>query len=162
MSEELLKNWEKKSAERSKSYKSYLKRANKNQVLSQLPDLHQEAFSKVDCLACANCCKNYSPRFKTPDIKRISKLLGMKESAFIETYLKLDEEGDFVVKSSPCPFLGTDNYCSIYEDRPSDCKRFPYTDEDVFIKRAALTLKNTSFCPAAYYVMEKLTSLGDT
>ncbi|MEY2649039.1 MAG: hypothetical protein RL282_1752 [Bacteroidota bacterium] len=157
MSEDLLKNWEKKAAERTKSYKSFLQKANKNKVLELLPTLHEEAFERIDCLACANCCKNYSPRFKTPDIRRISKLLGMKESVFIETYLTLDEEGDYVVKSSPCPFLGTDNACSIYEDRPSDCRRFPYTDEDVFIKRPALTLKNTSFCPAAYFVMEKLT-----
>ena len=126
-------------------------------VLRKTTNGDWEAFEQIDCLACANCCKNYSPRFKTPDIKRISKLLGMKESIFIETYLTLDEEGDYVVKSSPCPFLGTDNACSIYEDRPSDCRRFPYTDEDVFIKRPALTLKNTSFCPAAYFVMEKLT-----
>lgn len=156
MSEDLLKNWEKKAEERSKAYKSFLKKANKNKVLEALPALHDEAFEKVDCLACANCCKNYSPRFKTPDIKRISKMLGLKESVFIDTYLKLDEEGDYVVKSSPCPFLGADNFCSIYEDRPSDCSRFPYIDEDVFIKRPALTLKNTSFCPAAYYVIEKL------
>jgi Fe-S-cluster containining protein len=157
MSEDLLKNWEKKSAERAKTYKSFLSKAKKNKVLEQLPALHEEAFEKVDCLACANCCKNYSPRFKTPDIKRISRILGLKESVFINTYLKLDEEGDYVVKSSPCPFLGADNYCSIYSDRPSDCSRFPYTDEDVFIKRPALTLKNTSFCPAAYFVIEKLT-----
>jgi len=157
MSEDLLKNWEKKSAERAKTYKSFLSKAKKNKVLEQLPALHEEAFEKVDCLACANCCKNYSPRFKTPDIKRISRILGLKESVFIDTYLKLDEEGDYVVKSSPCPFLGADNYCSIYSDRPSDCSRFPYTDEDVFIKRPALTLKNTSFCPAAYFVIEKLT-----
>ena len=105
----------------------------------------KKPFEKIDCLKCANCCKNYSPRFKTPDIKRISKLLKMKESVFIETYLKLDEEGDYVVKSKPCPFLGADNYCSIYEDRPSDCRRFPYTDEDVIVKRQKLTLKNSSF-----------------
>ena len=157
MSEDLLKNWEKKAADSAKSYKSFLQRANKNKVFELLPELHDEAFERIDCLACANCCKNYSPRFKTPDIRRISKLLGMKESVFIDTYLKLDEEGDFVVKSSPCPFLGTENACNIYEDRPSDCRRFPYTDEDVFVKRPALTLKNTSFCPAAYFVMEKLT-----
>lgn len=96
------------------------------------------------------------PRFKTPDIKRISKVLSLKESVFIERYLRIDEEGDYVLKSKPCPFLGTDNYCSIYNDRPSDCRRFPYTDEDVFVKRPQLTLKNTSFCPAAYYVVEKL------
>ena len=124
-----------------------------------LPELHEEAFSKVNCLECANCCKNYSPRFKTPDIKRISKHLGMKEGVFIETYLRLDEDGDYVVKSSPCSFLGSDNYCSIYEVRPSDCARYPYTNEDVLIKRQQLTLKNSTVCPAVYYVLERLSSL---
>jgi uncharacterized protein len=160
MSSDLLKNWEKKSAERQKLYKQFLHRADKNRVLSQLPDFHEEAFSKIDCLQCANCCKNYSPRFKTTDVKRISKHLRMKESVFIETYLKVDEDGDFVAKTKPCPFLGADNYCSIYDERPSDCRRFPYTDEDVIIKRQALTLKNSTFCPITYYVLEKLMQSG--
>jgi hypothetical protein len=64
-----LRNWEKKSGERQKLYKQYLHRADKNKVLGQLQQFHDEAFSKVDCLQCANCCKNYSPRFKTTDIK---------------------------------------------------------------------------------------------
>jgi Fe-S-cluster containining protein len=149
-------SWQKKSAEHQKQYNSLLKRADKNKVLKKLPDLHEEAFSKVDCLQCAACCKNYSPRFKTPDIKRISKHLKMKESVFIDTYLRLDEEGDYVVKQTPCPFLGADNYCSIYEERPSDCERFPYTNEDVMLKRPHLTLKNSTFCPAVYYVLERL------
>lgn len=148
--------WEKLSADHQKQYKQFLQRADKNQVLKVLPDLHEEAFEKIDCLTCANCCKNYSPRFKTPDIKRISKILRLKESVFIDTYLDLDTDGDYVTKTKPCPFLGTDNYCSIYEDRPSDCKRFPYTDEDVLIKRPAITLKNSSFCPAVHYVLERL------
>jgi Fe-S-cluster containining protein len=156
MNKDLLSNWEKRSAERQKVYKSYLQKANKNEALKQLPPLHEEAFSKIDCLQCANCCKNYSPRFKTPDIKRISKHLKMRESEFIETYLKVDEDGDFVVRSTPCPFLGSDNFCNIYDQRPSDCQRFPYTDEDVFIKRQQLTLKNSTFCPITYYVLEKL------
>ena len=156
MNDPILKNWEKKRKERSKLYKQFLLKPDKNKVLKQLPDLHEEAFSKIDCLACAACCKNYSPRFKTPDIKRISKTLGLKEGVFIETYLNLDEDGDYVVNSKPCPFLVNDSYCSIYEDRPSDCHRFPYTDEDVLIKRPALTQKNAEFCPAVYFVLEKL------
>jgi len=80
----------------------------------------------------------------------------MKESVFIDTYLHLDNDGDYVVKSSPCPFLGADNYCSIYEERPSDCHRFPYTDEDVLLKRQNITLKNSEFCPIVYYVLENL------
>ena len=151
-----LENWEKKSRDRQKIYKQYLHRADKNKVLGQLQQLHEEAFSKVDCLQCANCCKNYSPRFKTTDIKRIARHLKMKESVFIESFLKVDEDGDFVANTKPCPFLGDDNYCSIYDQRPSDCRRFPYTDEDVIVKRQSLTLKNSTFCPITYYVLERL------
>ena len=154
--EDILINWEKKSAEHQKNYQQYLKKANKNKVLKVLPDLHEAAFEKVNCLECANCCKNYSPRFKMRDIKRISKVMGMKETAFIDQYLQMDNEGDYVVKSTPCPFLGSDNFCSIYDHRPSDCARFPYTDEDVLLKRPQITLKNSSFCPAVYYVLENL------
>jgi uncharacterized protein len=157
MSAGILHNWEKKSREKQKQFKNFLDRANRNQVLKQLPDLHEEAFEKINCLDCAACCKNYSPRFKTPDIKRISRYVGLKESVFIETYLRVDEDGDYVTKSSPCPFLGGDNKCSIYDSRPSDCARFPYTDEDVIINRKTLTLKNSSFCPATFYVLERLT-----
>ena len=156
MAQDSLHNWQKKSGEKQKQFRQFLQRADKNKVLKHLPQLHDEAFEKVDCLTCAACCKNYSPRFKTPDVKRISKHLRMKESDFIETYLKVDEDGDFVVKASPCPFLGSDNFCSIYEVRPSDCARFPYTDEDVIIKRQQLTLKNSSFCPITYYVLDGL------
>ena len=154
---DILNNWEKKSAERQKTYKKLLQTLDKNRVLKQLPALHDEAFSKIDCLDCANCCKNYSPRFKPPDIKRIAKHLKMRESDFIGKYLRRDEEGDFVVTTKPCPFLGQDNYCAIYDVRPSDCHRFPYTDEDVLLKKQSITLKNSTFCPAVFYVLEKLT-----
>jgi Fe-S-cluster containining protein len=151
-----LENWEMKSKANTKKYQQLLKTIPQAAAIKALPDLHEEAFEKVDCLSCAACCKNYSPRFKTPDIKRISKHLRMRESTFIDTYLNLDNEGDYVVKKTPCPFLGADNYCSIYEVRPSDCARFPYTDEDVLLKRKNITLKNVTFCPAVYYVLEKL------
>jgi hypothetical protein len=156
MNDKLLNNWHKKSIDNQKKYRQFLNRAPKNKVLQQLSPLHEEATEAVNCLECANCCKNYSPRFKVPDIKRISKHLCIKESVFIETYLYLDEEGDYVVKSKPCPFLQSDNKCGIYEERPSDCRRFPYTDEDVLLKRQHLTLKNSGFCPITYYVLERL------
>lgn len=153
-----LNNWQKQSADHQKLYKQFLQKADKNKVLKKLPDLNEEAFEKINCLTCAACCKNYSPRFKMPDIKRISKVLGMREMDFISKYLRMDEDGDYVVTTRPCPFLGDDNYCSIYEDRPSDCHRFPYTDEDVLLKRPAITLKNSTFCPIVFYVMESLVS----
>lgn len=156
MSEFNYESWLKRSEEHQKQYKNLLAKSDKNKFLNQLPVLHNEAFEAVDCLKCANCCKNYSPRFKTPDIKRISKYLKLKEGNFIEKYLVLDVDGDYVVKTKPCPFLGNDNACTIYDERPSDCARFPYTDEDVLLKRSSLTLKNSLVCPIVHYVLERI------
>jgi uncharacterized protein len=156
MSQTAANNWEKLSAANQKQYKQLLQKADKNKLLKQLPRLHDEAFAKIDCMTCARCCKGYSPRFKNPDIKRIAKHLRMKEGELIETYLRLDEDGDYVTQRQPCPFLQPDNACGIYEQRPSDCARFPYTDEDVFFKRPQITLKNSEFCPIVHYVFEEL------
>lgn len=153
---ELPAHWKRLAESRIKLYRQFLERVNRNRVLPLLPELHEAATSATDCLQCAQCCKSFSPRFKTPDIKRISRVLGLRESEFIERYLKVDEEGDYVTRSTPCPLLGADNYCSIYEDRPSDCRRFPYTDEDVLVKRTRITLENVRFCPITYRVVEGL------
>ncbi|WP_246186289.1 YkgJ family cysteine cluster protein [Phnomibacter ginsenosidimutans] len=150
MANELPQNWQKKAAENQKKYKHWLQKVEVRKVLKVLPEVHEAVFEEVDCLSCAACCKNYSPRFKTPDIKRISKVLRMKESAFIDTYLRLDDEGDYVVKQSPCPFLGADNFCSIYEDRPSDCSRFPYTDEDVLLAAQKHHLEKCQLLPGCF------------
>lgn len=150
-------SWQNNHTDQLKKYRHFLEKADKKKAIARLPELHEKAVARHDCLACANCCKNYSPRFKIPDIKRISKYLKMKESAFIDTYLHLDEEGDYVTNTHPCPFLGADNKCMVYDQRPSDCRRFPYTDEDVFIKRKNITLKNVTFCPIANDVMDELT-----
>lgn len=158
--DKFLEGWQQRSATNQKKYRNFLQRADKTKVLKQLPSLHAEAFAKIDCLQCGNCCKNYSPRFKTTDIKRISRHLKMKEGTFIETYLSLDSDGDYVAKTAPCPFLGSDNYCSIYEERPGDCARYPYTDEDVLLKRPQLTQKNSAVCPIVHFVLERLIEKG--
>jgi Fe-S-cluster containining protein len=154
-----LENWESKTIEKQAKYRQFLKNGDKKNLVKKLPQAHEAAFEVVDCLACANCCKNYSPRFKPPDIRRIAKKLKMSEANLIQTYLRRDEDGDWVVKKSPCPFLGTDNFCSIYDARPSDCQRFPYTDEDVLLKKVNFTLKNSTFCPAVFLVLEKLSQV---
>ncbi|HUX84132.1 MAG TPA: YkgJ family cysteine cluster protein [Chitinophagaceae bacterium] len=138
-----------------------LKGKRRRKALELLPGLHQEAFSCINCRQCANCCKTISPRFKTPDIKRIARNLGIRESELIQRYLKLDEEGDYVVQSTPCPFLGEDLSCTIYEARPGDCRNYPYTDRDVFLDRPQVTRQNAVVCPAVFYVLEKLMEIPE-
>jgi len=149
--------WKQKAKERKKINQRFLETSKESVVIKQLPQIHEEIFSKINCLQCANCCKNHSPTFKATDIKRISKHLQIKETDLIEKYLKLDEDNDWVLQQQPCTFLNQDNTCQIYEVRPSDCARFPYTDEDVFIKRKKLTLTNTTVCPAVAMALEILT-----
>jgi len=80
----------------------------------------------------------------------------MKEQQFIETYLRLDDENDYVLQSVPCTFLGADNYCSIYDVRPKACSEFPHTDRKKFQQISNLTMKNVAICPAAYNIVEEM------
>lgn len=132
------------------------KKANSRSLDDQFHKLHQEAFRKIDCLVCANCCKTTSPIFRDVDIKRLSKRLRMPESKFIDTYLKIDEDRDYVLQSSPCAFLGDDNYCSVYEDRPLACREYPHTDRKNMYQILPLTRKNMEVCPAVSYIMKEI------
>ena len=80
----------------------------------------------------------------------------MKEGEFIDQYLYIDSDGDYVLKSKPCPFLGDDNFAVFMKQGLRIVQDFPYTDEDVILKRQAITLKNATFCPITYFVLEKL------
>jgi Fe-S-cluster containining protein len=117
-------------------------------------EAHDETFAEMDCLACANCCKTTSPIFYPRDIDRASKAVGMKPGDFIEKYLRIDEDKDYVLQKAPCPFLGPDNYCSIYEDRPNACREYPHTNRKKMIQIMDLTYKNTLVCPAVLKIVE--------
>jgi Fe-S-cluster containining protein len=119
-------------------------------------DLHEEVFAETDCLSCANCCKTTSPIFYMKDIDRLAKYFRISSGKFIEKYLHIDEDNDYVLNSSPCTFLGADNYCSVYDSRPMACREYPHTDRKRFHQILDLTMKNTLICPAVYNIVEKL------
>lgn len=117
---------------------------------------HEEVFEEIDCLTCANCCKTTSPIFYQTDIERTAKALRMRPADFIDKYLRIDEDKDFVVKTAPCPFLGEDNYCTVYEARPKACREYPHTDRKKMVQIMELTHKNTLVCPAVLEMVERL------
>ena len=157
--EEFLKELPQLAKDKHKSHKDFFKRLKKKppkHLDRTMQSLHDETFEEVDCLTCANCCKTTGPLFTNKDIERISKHFRMKPSVFIDTYLKIDEDNDYVLQSVPCPFLGDDNYCSIYKVRPKACAEFPHTDRKKFQQISHLTLKNVEICPAAFKIVEKM------
>lgn len=121
-----------------------------------MQELHDGEFERTDCLQCANCCKTTGPLFTTADIDRIAKSFRMKPTNFIEKYLRVDEDNDYVLQQVPCTFLGDDNYCSIYDVRPKACREFPHTNRKKFHQISELTMKNVAICPAAYNIVEAM------
>jgi len=146
---------EKKSAE-NKKFLAGLKKKDARKVDDLFHATHHEVFENFDCLSCANCCKTTSPIFYQNDIERLAKSLRMRPGDFITTYLRIDEDGDYVLKSSPCPFLDADNYCQVYHDRPKACREYPHTDRKKMVQILDLTHKNTLVCPAVFEMVERL------
>lgn len=139
-----------------KKFFSRLKKKPPKNLDYLMQELHENEFERTDCLSCANCCKTTGPLFTNADIDRIAKHFRLKPQKFIDTYLKLDEENDYVLQQVPCTFLGTDNYCSIYEVRPKACREFPHTNRKKFQQISNLTIKNVAICPAAYNIVEEM------
>lgn len=139
-----------------KKLKNRLKKVKSKPLDEAFETLHDAAFEEIDCLTCANCCKTTSPIFLRTDIDRLAKTFRMKPKAFEEEYLYLDEEGDYVLKSSPCPFLNQDNTCLVYKDRPKACREYPHTNRKNIQGILDLTLKNTLVCPAVFKIFQQI------
>ena len=142
-----------------KKFLARLKRKDPRKVDAVFHALHDDVFAGIDCLQCANCCKTTSPIFYENDIERIAKSLRMRPGDFVEKYLRIDEDRDYVLKSSPCPFLDGENYCTIYDDRPRACREYPHTDRKKIVQITDLTLKNSLVCPAVFEMVERLKNM---
>lgn len=151
-----IKQLAKQEKKANKKFFEKIRRRPPRQLDATMTDLHEEIFREIDCLQCANCCKTTSPIFRDVDIDRVAQHLNIRPAQLVEQYLTLDEDGDYVLRTAPCPFLGQDNYCSIYEARPRACREYPHTDRKNFHQILDLTLKNTSICPATFKIVQRM------
>lgn len=133
-----------------------LKRTKPKDLDKHTHQFHDEAFEHTDCLKCANCCKTTSPIFYQKDIERVAQHLRMKPGDFLQKYLYMDEDGDFVLHSAPCPFLDSENYCMVYESRPTACREYPHTNRKKVFQVIDITEKNALICPAVFEITERL------
>jgi len=145
----------KSNKEKNKKLTRQLQKGKPKAVDQQFHALHEEVFEEVDCLKCANCCKTTSPIFRDVDIRRIAQHLRVSEADFIQKNLKLDEENDYVLKTSPCLFLQEDNKCAIYDVRPLACREYPHTNRKNMFQILNLTYTNSLICPAVARIFER-------
>jgi uncharacterized protein len=123
--------------------------------------LHAEVFSIIDCTRCGNCCRTSNPVFTEQEIERIAQRLGMTGAELIEKhFVACEDEDGMQPKTQPCPLLGADTRCTVYEDRPASCAGFPYTDEEGFACRTYMHAANALGCPAVFYIIERMRAGG--
>jgi uncharacterized protein len=58
-------------------------------------------------------------------------------------------------KNSPCPFL-ENKKCTVYNQRPTDCKSYPHLQKKNFTTRLLGVMDNYSICPIVFNVFEDL------
>jgi len=157
VSERLIYQWQSQKNNPSKIKPSLekLKRLKSKSTISAAEEIHHEVFEEMDCLQCANCCKSIPPIVSSRDCKRIAQSIGMQKSDFEDQYIIIDEDGDRVINTSPCPFLESDNKCSIYDVRPTACRQYPHSDEMNFFKHLSLHKRNAKYCPALYEIIRR-------
>lgn len=148
-----------KNIKQNTSFLNQLKRRQPKSLDDQFHEMHGTVFEEIDCLKCANCCKTTSPIFIHSDIERISKKLRMSVFDFTKQYLRIDDDGDYVLQSSPCAFLAEDNTCDIYDQRPRACREYPHTDRKRMYQIMDITTKNTLICPAVVRIVERLQAI---
>ncbi len=119
-------------------------------------EFHDSVFENIDCLKCANCCRTTGPLLLTKDVDRLAKSQKLSPGNFTVDFLKIDEDGDTVFKSMPCPFIKDDNCCSVYNDRPNACREFPHTQQRNILQKLEITYENSLICPAVARVTELL------
>lgn len=163
MIESIFQNWKQSSAASKKENLAFFDDLNMEQKVrlsDKLSGIHDEAFMKINCLECANCCRTTPALLTRSDVKRISGFINISQKQFINKYVLEDVNGEMMLNGVPCKFLNEDNTCSVYEVRPEACRRYPHTNEKAYFKRSRLNVSNTIVCPAAFYILEKLKSIS--
>lgn len=153
--ENLRQRWRNEGEKARQKLKSFKKRAPKD-LDERFEKAHDEVFENLNCLDCGNCCKTTSPMLFEKDIELLAGHLKLKPGKFVERYLFRDTDGIYAFRQTPCPFLGSDNLCSVYEFRPKACREYPHTNMRKMHTRLELAEKNVVICPAVLEILKKL------
>ena len=83
------------------------------------------------CQRCGRCCRGPTPGhvWVTPaEVERLSRRLGLPIDAFGRRWLRLvDGRLSLIEKANgDCAFYEDGRGCTVYEDRPRQCRTFPF------------------------------------
>lgn len=137
-------------------FRIFLKGQDSKKIDKIVGRLNKELTTLIDCQKCGNCCTSLRPCITKSEIKKLAHIEHSTQADFVSRYLEKDsfEEIHFL-KDTPCKFL-KDKSCTIYPDRPLDCKSFPHTQKPDFNSRTLEMIDNYGICPIVFNLLEEL------
>ncbi|MGE0015368.1 MAG: YkgJ family cysteine cluster protein [Candidatus Methanomethylophilaceae archaeon] len=102
----------------------------------------QHYHSSFPCQECGRCCHQKLITILPDEVDRISSAAGVPLGEFMSKYVGFSKDGRIMLLlTDPCAFLGKDNRCRIWDDRPEVCREFPYL-VSTFMSRVYLAIVN--------------------
>ncbi len=132
----------------------YSRRWTKRQVMELQVELTNEVWAHIDCRECANCCAAMQLQLTARDCSQAAKAAGLSPAEFRRQHTERHRDGLWYLRTQPCLFL-KDKQCSIYEQRLSRCRGFPYLHTNLLDNMAG-TLEKAAYCPVVFNVLERM------
>ena len=150
-----IRRWGEKQRDENLRLRLHLKRRNFQE--RRLKRIAQDIEERIDCTACANCCRVATVKISDRDVEKLAKRIGVSPNRFLEEYTREDAEEGRVLKRNEggCVFL-EGNLCGVYDVRPHTCVTFPH------LTRGAGSLQSrlwempdrACYCPIVYNTLE--------
>ena len=104
--------------------------------MSERPGVWYEDGLCFTCTRCGNCCSGFSGTVSISDdeIAVLAARLELSVDEFRERYLRLLSDGSISLKEKPnydCVFYAPGHGCLVYEDRPTQCRTWPFWRKNV-------------------------------
>lgn len=114
----------------------------------------RQAEAQMDCTTCGACCKDICVPISEEEHACLAKHAGLTPADFASRHMSTSDADEPAMEAKPCVFLnGT--LCSVYEDRPSACRGYPYIGGDVSTKMISI-LERAETCPIVFEMLEQL------
>ncbi len=91
------------------------------------------------CQQCGKCCRGPEPGYvwvTEAEIEKLARRLGMSVDAFGKLYLRRIGGRYSLVERANHDCIFWENGCTVYEDRPEQCRTFPFWPEFIESKQA--------------------------
>jgi Fe-S-cluster containining protein len=137
-------------------FRMFLKGLDSGRVDHVVHRINKDVEREIDCTECGNCCATLRPVVTERDIAKLSEKKNVSRESFLERYTVHDKfENTYSLKHTPCVFL-VDKKCSVYDERPHDCRSFPHIEKDGFTSRTLEMMSNYEVCPLVFNALERL------